>query len=249
MNKILKHILFTIVFVALSVISKAQDSTKAYPTDVPDSSAALNTSQNNFHFKEQSGIHQIATRTIPAKELNTVKSNEAYWYINEAPPRSKKEAEKPSDLRWLNTIVWVVIAGIILTLLVWFLRTSHIQLFRNSGKKISEKKEQQLAENIFEMDFDKEIQKTTDEQNYRLAVRLLYLKTLRDLSQRNFITYTHEKTNSDYLLQLAGTSLYKSFFRLTRSFDYTWYGQFELSQNSFLIIQHHFNSFQQQLSR
>jgi len=76
----------------------------------------------------------------------------------------------------------------------------------------------------------------------------MYLRTLRDLSLRNLITYTHEKTNSDYLFQLAGTPFYKSFFRLTRDFDYSWYGHFPISPDSFTTIQNEFNAFKQQLS-
>lgn len=108
--------------------------------------------------------------------------------------------------------------------------------------------EEQPTEDIFEMNFEKEIQKAVAEKNFRLAVRLLYLRTLRDLSDKNLISYTHEKTNADYLFQLAGTSYYKSFFRLTRDFEYTWYGQFELSQENFSFIQNDFSSFKQQLS-
>jgi hypothetical protein len=81
-----------------------------------------------------------------------------------------------------------------------------------------------------------------------MAVRLMYLRTLRDLSLRNVINYTHEKTNTDYLFQLSGSPYYKNFFRLTRDFDYTWYGHFPLSQESFSLIQNDFNSFKQQLS-
>ena len=76
----------------------------------------------------------------------------------------------------------------------------------------------------------------------------MYLRTLTNLSDKGLISYTHEKTNSDYLSELSGTSYYKSFFRLTRDFDYTWYGKFELNTESFALVQKDFNQFKQVLA-
>jgi hypothetical protein len=187
--------------------------------------------------------------------VKKVKSDEDYWYANVAPPREKKEqepAKKPVSIfnkAWFNTLFWILLVGGFVALLVWFLATSNISLFRRKIKATGEEDLEEIeTENIFELNFEKEIQKAIDAANHRLAVRLMYLRTLRDLSLCKLINYTHEKTNTDYLLQLAASPYYKNFFRLTRNFDYTWYGHFPLTQESFLLIQNDFNSFKQQLS-
>jgi hypothetical protein len=79
-----------------------------------------------------------------------------------------------------------------------------------------------------------------------MATRLLFLGTLKLLSENEFIEYNHDKTNADYLKELSGTGLYKDFFRLTRDFEYTWYGHFELSQNAFEQVAEDFSRFKQQ---
>jgi len=54
-------------------------------------------------------------------------------------------------------------------------------------------------ENIHEIDFDAEIEKAASQHNYRLAVRMLYLKCLKQLSDATLIKWQPEKTNSNYI--------------------------------------------------
>jgi len=259
MNKT-KHIICTILWLAFFFTSKAQqhDSTSdvAPPKEILEDTIFQKPyesgSDENYHFKKISGVEKIATRPIADSNLDKVKSDDDYWYVNQAPPRERKSVQQNKSVpskTWINTLSWILVVAGFLALLIWFLATSNIRLFRKTSKGIDEKaEEKEPAEDIFEMNFEKEIQKAAGDKNYRLAVRLLYLRTLRDLSNKNLINYTHEKTNTDYLFQLAGTSYYKDFFRLTRDFDYTWYGQFELSLADFSIIQNDFSSFKQQMS-
>ena len=258
MNK-LKHIFFTVFLLASFFNLKAQQHDSATdltpPQEIVEDTIYQkpyeSTSDRNYRFKRIEGVEKIETRAIPDSDLQKIKSDDDYWYVNQPPPREKKSAgqNKPVSSRsWINTLSWIVVIAGFLALLIWFLATSNIRLFKKTSKRNDEKApRQEPSENIFEMNFEKEVQKAIDDKNYRMAVRLLYLSTLRDLSHKNLINYTHEKTNADYLFQLAGTSYYKDFFRLTRDFDYTWYGQFELSQGNFAIIQNDFSSFKQQL--
>lgn len=264
MNKCVQHILIIIFCTAVFANANAQDSAAVVPpVNVQDTIYSTDTS-NSYQFKEISGIDRVHTRSVSPTDLNKLKSDQDYWYVNQSPPREKRETAPPDvngkgrkenepsrglfHILWLNVVFWIILIIGFIALLLWFLKTSNIRLFRKTEKQKEEQSEEQPAENIFEMNFERELKKSIDAKEYRMAVRLLYLRTLRDLSHRNLISYTHEKTNSDYLLQLAGTNYYKNFFKLTRSFDYTWYGQFELSQDSFAMIQSDFAAFKQQLS-
>ena len=257
MNSVFYHIMAIVVFLLFSFNTSAQDTNVvAEPpsVDMADTSV-YETTINHYQFKEVSTANRIDVRNIPEQNVQKVKSDEDYWYVNLTPPRKKKEAESstknPSifDRVWFKTLFWIIVIGGFLALLVWFLATSNVSLFRRKMKTTEgESVAEMETENIFEIKFEKEIQKAIDAGNFRLAVRLMYLRTLKDLSLRNLINYTHEKTNTDYLFQLAGSPYYNNFFRLTRSFDYTWYGHFPLSQESFSVIQNDFNSFKQQLS-
>lgn len=258
MNNI-KHIVSIVFFLAFFSLSKAQQHDSAAeispPKEIVEDTIYQKpyepASDDNYQFKRINGVERIDTRTIPDSDLNQLKSDDDYWYVNQPPPRDKKSSPQNKSVpskSWINTLSWIIVIVGFLALLVWFLATSNIRLFRRTSKRVDAKaQEEEPTEDIFEIDFENEIQKAVDDKNYRMAVRLLYLRTLRDLSNKNLINYTHEKTNADYLYQLAGTSYYKNFFSLTRDFDYTWYGQFELSKENFLIIHNDFSSFKQRL--
>ena len=263
MSKWFKYSVSIILCIALFVPGKAQNP-DSFTSDITDDTIyqTINSSSEHYQFGERRAEGKFGTRKVAGGDLNKLKSDEDYWYINQVPPRVKETSppEKENDKKekrksrglfnipWLNVLFWVILIGGFVALLVWFLSTSDVRLFRKKARPVEEEVQEEITDDIFEINFEKEIQKATAASNYRLAVRLLYLRTLRYLSIHNLINYTHEKTNSDYLLQLAGTRYYKNFFQLTRNFDYTWYGQFELSKDSFVIIQNAFSSFKQQLS-
>ena len=85
-----------------------------------------------------------------------------------------------------------------------------------------------LTEDIRGIDFATELARAEQAGNYRLALRLGYLQTLRHLTDRNLIQWQPDKTNHDYLRELAGTRLAPDFRVLTRQFEYVWYGELPL---------------------
>lgn len=269
MHKRIPYFILSILCCLVFLPGKAQDFDSVTTVITQDSVYETEgSSSENYEFKEQTGNNTIATRKVGDDKVKELKSEEDYWYVDQAPSGNRESAppgvnekgEKEKQERisrsrdinfpqWARTLFWIIVISGFVILLIWFLATSDIRLFRKKPVPIEEQAEELPTDNIFEMNFEKEIQKAVESKNYRLAVRLLYLRTLRDLSNLNLINYTHEKTNSDYLFQLSGTSYYKQFFQLTRNFDYTWYGQFELSQEGFAMVQNGFSSFKQQLTR
>jgi hypothetical protein len=85
-------------------------------------------------------------------------------------------------------------------------------------------------ENIHEIDFDFMIKKFMDDSEYRLALRYRFLKTLRDLSAIGAIAWQKEKTNRDYVKELARDSVRSSFNELVNIFEYVWYGSFNIDK-------------------
>ncbi len=86
---------------------------------------------------------------------------------------------------------------------------------------------------IFAINYQKEIDKAVGMNNYRLAVRLMFLRLLRNLSDKNIIQYKQDSTNFDYMMQLRSTGMYPDFFRLTRNYEYSWYGQFDIDKEKY----------------
>jgi len=102
-------------------------------------------------------------------------------------------------------------------------------------------------ENIHQITFDEEIEKALSQLNYRLAVRLLYLRTLKQLSDAQLIHWQLEKTNSAYLHELTDADQRRSFSVLTRQFEYVWYGDFPVDSRSYQNINALFHDFKTQV--
>jgi hypothetical protein len=107
--------------------------------------------------------------------------------------------------------------------------------------------EETMPEDIFAINYQREIDKAVGEGNYRLAVRLHFLQLLKNLSDRNIIRYQQDKTNLDYLFQLQSTRHYNDFFRITRNYEYSWYGQFEVSADAYRHIRKEVEQFERGL--
>lgn len=101
----------------------------------------------------------------------------------------------------------------------------------------------ETLENIHEIDFDDQIEKAVSLHNYRLAVRLLYLKCLKQLSDAALIQWQPEKSNNAYINELNNADQRMVFKLLTRQFEYVWYGEFIIDGAIFSNINSSFQNF------
>ncbi|MCZ4243446.1 DUF4129 domain-containing protein [Pedobacter punctiformis] len=116
------------------------------------------------------------------------------------------------------------------------------KLLTGKSKQLEVPFEESL-ENIHEINFDEQIEKALQNGNYRLAVRLLYLKTLKRLSDHEVITWLPEKTNQAYIQEIKNENDRAEFSRLTYQFEYIWYGDFSIDKQSFEPIHQSFHQF------
>jgi hypothetical protein len=148
----------------------------------------------------------------------------------------------------LEVILWLIIIGGFAAFIMWYLANSNISLFQKKSRAIAFEDDDTETEDIFAINYQKEIDKALSNGNYRLAIRLMYLRLLKDLSRKNIIRYQQERTNFDYLLQLSSTAYYHDFFRVTRNYEYSWYGQFEVDKDKFDIIRNDFLHFERKVN-
>ena len=203
------------------------------------------------YFRELTGedsllIHQ---RQLPAGQLKKIKGQKDFWYADATIKKKKIKEYLPLIQRsWFQTLLWLVIVGGFAWGLMWWLAGSRVGLFRKKDEELSSGDETgSMPEDIFAINYQKEIDKAAANGNFRLAVRLLYLRLLKNLSDKNIIHYKQDKTNFDYLLQLHPTPYYKQFFRLTRHYEYSWYGHFDVAEETFSIIRGDFDQLDREI--
>ena len=191
----------------------------------------------------------IELRHVPTYVMDSLKKDDAFWYAN-AKLEKKQEKQNPgaSTPHWLKTLTWIMIVGAFLAALIWYLATSNILVFAKREKRINAgTEEKEMPEDIFSINYQREIANAVQAEDYRLAIRLMFLQLLRNLSKQDLIQYRQGKTNLEYLSQLVSTTYYNDFFRLTRNYEYAWYGKFDVSRDTFKTIRNDFETFDQQL--
>jgi hypothetical protein len=75
----------------------------------------------------------------------------------------------------------------------------------------------------------------------------MFLRLLKSLADKNIIQYKPDRTDFDYLMQLHSTGYYDDFFRLTRNYEYSWYGQFDIDHERFSVMRKDFDNFDNKL--
>jgi len=147
---------------------------------------------------------------------------------------------------FLKYVVWAMALGLVVFIIVKLAGIKISNIFNRKSKEIQIPYTESL-ENIHEITFDEEIEKALNQRNYRLAVRLLYLRTLKQLSDAGLIHWQLEKTNSAYLNELKDQSQKQTFGILTRQFEYVWYGDFPVDGQSYQNINALFHDFKMML--
>lgn len=103
------------------------------------------------------------------------------------------------------------------------------------------------SDDIHAISFEEAIQQAIDSSNYRLAIRLLYLQSLKKLSDSGYINWQLNKTNTDYLLETREKKWHSLFADLTQDFEYTWYGETPVNKEQFNVVQQQFFQLNNQL--
>ena len=130
---------------------------------------------------------------------------------------------------WLIVFLSIAIVGYAIVRLVG---TDKVMLFM-AGRKRLPPAFTTGEDDIHAMDLDAGIAEAEAKQEYRRAIRLQYLRSLKMLSDRSRIEWATSKTNIDYLAELRGGTLAEGFQRITRLFEYAWYGEMEIGQGQY----------------
>lgn len=140
-----------------------------------------------------------------------------------------------------SIILYILMIFGVLMLIFHFFKMSPQSLLQRSSTSIAV--DSVDGDNIHENNFDKLIQQSVSQENYRLAVRFLYLKMLKVLSDAELIRWEISKTNYDYYYELRQQALRDEFLSLTSTFENSWYGNHDISTERYEEARDSFASF------
>lgn len=196
----------------------------------------------------------IQVRYPAPNHLHDLQTAHDYQYGHDAPPPEnpvarffewlmRKLSEFLNSKAYQNVWQYVILAAIA-GLVIYLLMKAEVLGFLFPKKAQSGGLDyENLAENIHEIDFDAAVDEAVSQRNFRLAVRLLYLQTLKRLTDAGRIDYKPDKTNRQYVYELANLPLQADFESLTRQFEFVWYGDLPVDETRFIQIQTMFREF------
>lgn len=150
---------------------------------------------------------------------------------------------------WLFTqkYFWYIIFGLTLIFVIYKIFKSDITGFFYRSRSVPLQM-QALEGDINVIDFDVHIADAIKQRQFKYAVRLYYLMSLKALYDRNLIDWKIDKTNREYQQELYGTDYHQSFASITSLFNWVWYGDAEISENDFQNFQVGFIQFNKQFA-
>jgi hypothetical protein len=138
--------------------------------------------------------------------------------------------------------LWALAIGVILFAIVKIVGMEKVA-FLIRGRKETGLGYTEEQEDIYAIDFNRAIDEAVRNKEFRFATRLMYLQALRQLADKNLINWKINKTNDDYVRELSITSYGPGFNNITRSYEYVWYGEFEIEENAFGKVKQQFQQF------
>ncbi len=131
----------------------------------------------------------------------------------------------------LTTFLLILLAIAALALVGWYVWRNHPGLFQRKSSLQAE--EAETEDTIYGVDFEESISQALHSEDYREAIRLRYLQTLKALADGGQIDWQPFKTPMQYVQEIAGQSGNSAFpakvaaFRaLTSTFLRVRYGNF-----------------------
>jgi hypothetical protein len=82
-------------------------------------------------------------------------------------------------------------------------------------------------------DIGNEIEQALQAGNYPLAIRWVFIKTIKLMALEGQIELRQDKTNQDYYYEIKNNTVQSLFMQLSRLFEYTNYGQFETTRDNY----------------
>lgn len=146
------------------------------------------------------------------------------------------------------SILWFVVFALLIVLVVLRLTNSGVNTIFSGKRKAAEKIDATLEDvDIHSIDFEEQIRNAISNNDYRLAVRLWFLRTLKSFSDKELLHWKIDKTNSDYYYELSGTSYQQEFGDVTKVYDYIWYGEFPVDEISYQKAEEKFRGLNKKL--
>lgn len=150
------------------------------------------------------------------------------------PPPTPRESSSMSGISGLFQVLLIIGVAALFIFILYKVLTDNSRKARkkvkDTGEDEDDKQEQvELPKSELELLLEKALR----ENNYREAVRIYFIFVIKELKEKNWITWEKKKTNQYYLLEMRERTQYVPFSKSVMLFDVVWYGKRELTSEEY----------------
>ena len=254
-NKLSYHFLILLAGLVFSSNIYAQVSTDTTETTID---AATPAEDDESIVEEEATTYYPDTlrrelRSIVYDSVQAVNSDKGFYYkrymdsLLRATQLKVRKPRRNVDLSGsdffssiFGFIFWIIAIGLF-GYLVYRLFLSNSSFLSRNRKNIAS--DIAVIEEENASDPDALLRNAIKSGNYRLAVRFLYLQSLKRLSEKKFIEINTNKTNYEYVSEIRRHKFANEFASLTLQYEYVWYGEYPVDERLFEQIQDGFTQF------
>ncbi|MEO6037810.1 MAG: DUF4129 domain-containing protein [Saprospiraceae bacterium] len=198
---------------------------------------------------EQPAHRPVAMRAVPPQQWADASKGLDYSKDLPKPPKEEKPRRtyNPNFPDWTAATQGLgsflqVLAILLASALIGYAIYRMLQVPRNrviarDGVEITV---DNIDQYIHETDLERFLREALAQGNYSLAIRLYYLQVIKDLSFKNAIHWSREKTNRDYQREMRQHRLAEAFRLVTLRFEEVWYGNQSLNAAAYNLLEPEF---------
>lgn len=156
-------------------------------------------------------------------------------------PEFKLPSKKVAPALPVNLIYWFAFAVLAVGLVLLLFRLKAASTETEESDLAIHTEQWIDANRLKKLKIDQELESALQAKDIRMAVRILFLKNLKLLMEKGWISPALEKTNMEYVAELKGRPQQQDLLEVTRIFEWVWYGEAHLSMEQYSGIKGEFD--------
>lgn len=175
--------------------------------------------------------------------------------MDEPEEKEQQSTYRPRSAAWdpaiLKILGYVAIILLIIVVIYFLLKSTMLNepVPQKVGTGDPLLRTNQHIDEITESDIDRLLREALERNDFRVAIRLYYIRLLKHLHSGGYIAWKKDKTNRDYATELSTSSFVREFRKLMIAYEIIWYGERTPSVEEFKKLQGNFIDVQNQSAR
>ena len=159
----------------------------------------------------------------------------------QATPTRNPSASRGATEAFKLLLLLVAVGLLVFAIVQWRGGNHFFKTNRRIKRRGADVSLREIEENLDSVDLRTPLERAIADGNFRRAVRLLYLQSIQRLDEKRLVRWQIDKTNGEYLRELAAGELRTRFAEVTLVFERLWYGERDLDRAQFTAVHREFN--------